>query len=87
HRRAADAVRRLLAAHRDAEDMINLGAYAAGSDPLIDRALRLKEPIEALLRQRPDEYTPFAETIERLTRLDGPAAGRAVPSGTEEAAA
>lgn len=85
HRKAAEVLRRLLAAHRDAEDLISLGAYQAGSDPLIDRALRLREPIEALLRQAPDEYTPFGETVERLIRIDGPtmrAAGAA-----EEAAA
>jgi FliI/YscN family ATPase len=84
HRKAADALRRLLAAHRDAEDLISLGAYQAGSDALIDRALRLREPIDGLLRQAPDEYTPYSETVERLIRIDSPAAAR--PVGEEVAA-
>ncbi|MBA3314158.1 MAG: FliI/YscN family ATPase [Planctomycetota bacterium] len=77
HRKAADDVRRLLAAHRDAEDLISLGAYQPGSDPLIDRALRLKESIAALVCQRPDEYAPPAETVAQLLRLETPPALRA----------
>jgi flagellar biosynthesis/type III secretory pathway ATPase len=85
HRKAADGIRRLLAAYRDAEDLIALGAYPAGSDPVIDRAMRLREPISALLCQRPDEYTPYDETIERLVRLDATPSTR--PAAPGEAAA
>lgn len=70
HRQAAESIRRLLAAHRDAEDLISLGAYQPGSDPLVDRSLRLRDQITALLCQRPDEYTPMPEAVERLLALD-----------------
>ena len=38
HRAAAGVLRALLAAYREAEDLINIGAYVAGSNPRIDRA-------------------------------------------------
>lgn len=47
--------RRLLAAYRDAEDLIRIGAYAAGSNAEIDRARALKDELDGFLRQRTDE--------------------------------
>lgn len=85
HRKAADGLRRLLAAHRDAEELIALGAYQAGSDPVIDRSLRLREAILGLLCQRPDEYMPFVETVERLVKTDATPGAR--PVGVPEEAA
>jgi FliI/YscN family ATPase len=72
HRRAADDVRRLLAAYRDAQDLISLGAYQHGSNATIDRALRLKDAIDGFLCQRPDEFTSMDEAIARLMRIDAP---------------
>ncbi len=72
HRRAADDVRRLLAAYRDAQDLISLGAYQHGSNATIDRSLRLKDVIDGFLCQRPDEYTAMDEAITRLIRIEAP---------------
>ena len=47
--------RRLLAAFRDARELIEVGAYAAGSDPDVDVAIRLRPELDLFLRQRPDE--------------------------------
>jgi flagellum-specific ATP synthase len=44
-------VRRLLAAHRDAKDLIEIGAYQPGSNPLVDEAVARHDSIEAFLRQ------------------------------------
>ena len=49
----ADAreIRRLMGALRDVKELIEIGAYQAGSDPLVDRARALAPPIEAFLQQ------------------------------------
>lgn len=69
HQAAASRLRDLLATYRAAKDLVEIGAYAPGSNPEIDRALRLLPQIAALLRQRPDEATPFEETVAALRAL------------------
>ena len=59
-RAAAGALRRLLAAHRDAKDLIEIGAYVAGSNPDVDRAIALADAIDGFTRQDMDEQ-PTAE--------------------------
>ena len=44
-------IKGLLASYREAEDLINIGAYARGSNPQIDRALEFIEPINKYLQQ------------------------------------
>jgi flagellum-specific ATP synthase len=51
---AAQEVRSLLAAWHDKRDLVAIGAYEAGSDPLVDRAISLKPAIDAFLRQSVD---------------------------------
>lgn len=69
HRGAAEAVRRLLAVYRDAEDLVSVGAYARGSSPEIDLALRARPEILGFLRQGIGERAPWEETRERLVAL------------------
>jgi len=51
----AGQARRMLATYRDAEDLISIGAYAAGSDPDIDEARRLDGPLRRFLSQGREE--------------------------------
>ncbi len=51
HREAARRVVSLLATHRDAEDLVSIGAYRAGADPEIDLAIKALPGIRAFLRQ------------------------------------
>ena len=69
HADAAVAVRRLLAAYRDAEDLIQIGAYQAGSSPAVDAAVRLKPVLDAFLRQRPDKAVPADAAVAQLLAL------------------
>ena len=46
----AGELRELLAIYRDAEELVNIGAYRAGTNPRIDRALELIGPINSFLR-------------------------------------
>ncbi len=54
----ATRVRRLLAAHRDAKDLIEIGAYQPGSNPTVDEAVQRYDAIEAFLRQGMGEASP-----------------------------
>jgi flagellum-specific ATP synthase len=69
----ADALtlRRLLAAHRDVRELVEIGAYAPGSNPDADRALRLLPQIWDFLRQEVDHTDEVAATWTRLHDLVG----------------
>ena len=67
--KAATRMRDLMAAHREALDLIQVGAYMAGSDPRVDEAIRLAPAFEALLRQSVTEPTPPEQTIAVLLKL------------------
>lgn len=62
-------IRDLLAVYREAEDLINIGAYKAGTNPKIDRAVMLIDELRAFLRQGMNETTSFDETIGRLRHI------------------
>jgi len=66
HRKAAQKLREVLSTYREAEDLINIGAYVKGSNPEIDYALRIINKINSYLRQDLDDYTPYSEAISRL---------------------
>jgi flagellum-specific ATP synthase len=71
HRALAAKLRASLAAYAEAEDLINIGAYAHGSNPAIDEAIRLHPGITAFLQQQINERTDFAETLARLEQVFG----------------
>jgi flagellum-specific ATP synthase len=58
--------RRLLGAFADMAEMIRLGAYRAGSDPLVDLAIRQQPVLEAFLGQRVDERAAAPEAFAQL---------------------
>jgi len=66
---AAQRVREALATYQRSEDLINLGAYAAGTNPELDAAIALRPKLLEFLRQKPDETSPFDETLEHLCSL------------------
>jgi FliI/YscN family ATPase len=70
-REAAAKLREALAVLHASEDLIRIGAYATGTNPQLDAALRLESELKALLRQRPEERTAFAELEARMIRLAG----------------
>ena len=53
-----------MATYRDAEDLINIGAYVAGSNPRVDLAIARNEAIRTFLRQGIYE----ASTLEEAQR-------------------
>ena len=67
--RRATTSARLMAAYRDKEDLIAIGAYQQGTDPVTDAAIAAREPIDAFLRQKPDEVASAEEADAALTQL------------------
>ncbi len=66
HQEAARQLCEAVATYREAEDLINLGAYVAGSNPEIDRAIALRRQINDFLRQGADERISFDDTLSQL---------------------
>jgi flagellum-specific ATP synthase len=66
HRRAAHRLLDMMATYREAEDLINIGAYVKGSNPRIDEALRNWDRIRSFLRQQSDEKAAFDESIAQM---------------------
>ena len=71
HRELARQAREALSAYREAADLIEVGAYVAGSNPRVDRALRCLGALQAFLRQEPSERTPLPEMLVALKRALG----------------
>jgi FliI/YscN family ATPase len=69
HRAAANTLMGLEAAYREKEDLIMVGAYQKGSDPVVDASLRLRGSISGFLRQRPDEASSFEKTREAVVSV------------------
>src|ERR1017187_2338760 len=68
---AARKIRAALSAYRDAEDLIQLGAYVAGSNPQLDASIRLRPELLDFLRQDHLTKSPLPETLSRLDQLAG----------------
>lgn len=68
HQEAAGMARRLLSIHRDNQDLINVGAYRAGSNSEIDQAISRLPAINSILQQSTTEHSEFSQTVEGLIR-------------------
>jgi flagellum-specific ATP synthase len=70
-KKAAGSLRRMLATYREAEDLINVGAYVEGSNAEIDEAIAKMSEINEFLVQDIDEKHPIEETYRRLGEIVG----------------
>jgi flagellum-specific ATP synthase len=76
-REAANKLREVLAEYQRSEDLINLGAYAAGSNPGLDSAIRMRPQLLDFLRQDAQLSESLEQTHAKLFAL----AGAVLPSG------
>jgi FliI/YscN family ATPase len=67
----ANTVQALLAAYREKEDLISVGAYQPGSSPETDTAIRYHGAMTEFLRQGPLEHADFKTTRDQLVSLSG----------------
>lgn len=72
---AGRVVTGLMATYKQVEDMINIGAYAQGSNPEIDAAIRMREPTEAFLRQNVGDRENLVDSFTKLLQLATSAQG------------
>lgn len=71
HQALALALRENLAIYGEAEDLINIGAYKAGSNAKIDRAVDVHESIDGFLRQGERETSAPLQTLKLMQRILG----------------
>lgn len=69
HMQKANEVKEVIATYREAEDLINIGAYAKGSNPKIDFAIAFNDKINSFLKQGIFEKTSFDQTRNELFGL------------------
>ncbi len=69
HDTAARQVLELLARYRESEDLVLLGAYKAGANKALDRAVQAQDAINAYLRQDIDQPASFTASVQGLLAL------------------
>jgi len=78
HLSLAGRIKDLMSAYRENEDLIQIGAYAAGTNDRVDRSIKVHDALESFLRQGRTEKSDLGDTIKRLTEIDKKAAGKGV---------
>ncbi|MBS3977595.1 MAG: flagellar protein export ATPase FliI [Syntrophomonadaceae bacterium] len=71
HRELAGKLRDYLAAYKEAEDLINIGAYEEGSNPRVDTARRFYPSIVSFLQQNINEHFSFQQALVGLKTTIG----------------
>ena len=71
HAQQAAFVRRAMAEHDQAKELLAIGAYQRGSRPLVDAMLEHRDALESLLTQPPHENARVPESLESLERVAG----------------
>ncbi len=56
-----------LSEYRRNADLISIGAYRAGSDPRVDRAIAMREPLKTFLTQESSVFSPLAQAQNQLS--------------------
>ncbi len=69
HQNARNRVMRLIADYREVEDLVNIGAYARGSNPDYDLAIAMKPTIDQYLAQSTGQACSFDEARQQLIAL------------------
>ena len=69
HQHAARRLKQLYSRYERSRDLISVGAYAAGSDPVLDQAIALHDKIESFLCQEIPDKVDMLESLGQLTSL------------------
>lgn len=69
HKKNAGIMREVLASYNDAEDLINIGAYKAGSNPKIDYAISKIDEVNAFLCQQTYEKVGFDDAVSQMNEI------------------
>jgi len=69
HMKSAVRFRELLAAYRDAEDLINLGGYVRGANPVVDKAIEMKADLDNFLKQGIYEQDTIDSIVLKMNEM------------------
>lgn len=69
HKQLAGKLKNVMATYNEAEDLINIGAYKAGSNPNIDYAIQKIDGVNGFLCQDVEEKFDYEQTLEMLKQL------------------
>lgn len=69
HKQMANEIKKIMAVYKDAEDLINIGAYVRGSNESIDNAIDKINDINEFLSQKTDEKFSFSEVYESMKKI------------------
>lgn len=69
HLAKVSLLRNFIASYAQSEDLVRIGAYQRGSDPILDKAIENLPAINAFLKQRPDDLCTFDKAVESLMAL------------------
>lgn len=75
HKVVASHLRDLLAAYKESEDLITVGAYARGSNPKVDKAILIYDDLINLLRQQVDDASTIDDLFNRMLEIARKAEG------------
>jgi flagellum-specific ATP synthase len=71
HLAKASALRLSMAAYARSEDLIRIGAYQKGTDPILDNAVNILPALNTFLQQRPDVLEKYGDIVGQLMALPG----------------
>jgi len=69
HRKIAREIKKIMAVYRDAEDLINIGAYVKGSNPKIEYAIEVIDNINDFLEQGTHDKLTYDEVLDQMYQV------------------
>lgn len=79
HRDLANSAREVLSLYRESADLIEVGAYTAGTNPKLDKALMCLDGLNTFLKQKPEDHSAMNESLAQLKRALTPAPAPRAP--------
>ncbi len=86
HKVVSSYLKDLMASYKESEDLINVGAYAQGTNPKVDKAIHVYNDIQNLLRQEIDASMTINEVFEEMMDIARKAETLFAPDESEEEA-
>ena len=71
HAHAAAAIKEWIASYRENEDIVQLGAYASGTNPVLDKAIARMPELIAFLKQGKEDQSNFQDSVDAIKVIAG----------------
>jgi len=69
HLKLANRLREFLSRYEDVEELVSVGLYKRGTNPLVDKVIDNLPVIESFFKQKPEERVSFSQSVEQLKKL------------------